>query len=249
MTRTGRSQIPRFYFCVAIKLNNDLSVSGCLTDKVEYLHMKHLIIIGARGAGRNAFNTAVRSFGYGYDFDVKGFLDGKADALDGFSGYPPILSSVEDYCPQQDDVFVCALGEPKWRKYYADIILDKGGEFTTLIDKTVSVGRNAKIGKGCIVRDHAIISCDTSIGDFVYIQPFAVLGHDAVVGDYCHLNTYAFMGGYSKMEPMSTIHTHGTLIPHKKIGAGAIVGAGSVVMTNVKEGTTVVGIPAKRIKY
>lgn len=210
--------------------------------------MKHLIIIGARGAGRQTFLTATRSLGYGYDFDVKGFLDGKSDALDGFDGYPPILSSVENYEPQKDDVFVCALGDPKWRKYYVDIVLQKGGEFISLVDKTARIGQNAKIGKGCVIRDYAVISCDVTIGDFVYIQPFTVIGHDAVVKDYCHLNTYAFMGGFSEMSELSVIHTHGTLLPHKKVGVGATIGAGSVAMTNVKEGATVVGIPAKRIK-
>ena len=211
--------------------------------------MKHLIIIGARGAGRETFLTATKSFGYGYDFDVKGFLDGKADALEGLNGYPPILSGVEDYHIDTDDVFICALGDPKWRKYYADIIIGKGGEFITLIDKTARIGRNVKIGKGCIVRDYAMISCDVTIGDFTYIQPFAVIGHDAVTGSFCHLNTYAFMGGYSTMEDMAVIHTRGTLIPHKRLGKGATIGAGSVAMTNIKSETTVVGIPAKRINY
>lgn len=210
--------------------------------------MKHLIIIGARGAGRETFLTATKSFGYGHEFDVKGFLDGKADALDGLEGYPPILSPVETYQIAENDVFVCALGDPKWRKYYADIILGKGGKFITLIDKTARIGRNANIGNGCIIRDYAMISCDVFIGDFTYIQPFTVIGHDAVVGNYCHLNTYAFMGGYSAMEDMAVIHTRGTLIPHKKMGKESIIGAGSVAMTNVKSGTTVVGIPAKRIK-
>lgn len=210
--------------------------------------MKHLIIIGARGAGRQTFLTATRSLGYGYDFAVKGFLDGKMDALDGFDGYPPILSSVEDYQLQKDDVFICALGDPKWRKFYADIILQKGGEFISLIDKTARIGLNAQIGKGCVIRDYAIVSCDVIVGNFVYIQPFTVIGHDAVVKDYCHLNTYAFMGGFSEMGDLSVIHTHGTLLPHKKMGVGTTIGAGSVAMSNVKDGSTVVGIPAKRIK-
>lgn len=51
-----------------------------------------LIVIGARPFGRETCNYA-REAG----FDVVGFLDDKADALDGFVGYPPIISSVEAY--------------------------------------------------------------------------------------------------------------------------------------------------------
>ena len=246
IVRRAEARCPAFFLCG--QEMSDKRVRGGHSTNVIHKRMKHLIIIGARGAGRETFLTATKSFGYGHDFDVKGFLDGKTDALDGLNGYPPILSNVEDYEPTPDDVFVCALGDPKWRKHYASLILEKGGDFMTLIDKTARIGRNAKIGKGCIIRDYAMISCDVTIGDFTYIQPFVVIGHDASVGNFCHLNTYAFMGGYSSMADMAVIHTRGTLIPHKHLGEDAIIGAGSVAMTHVKNGTTVVGIPAKKLK-
>ncbi len=239
--------MPRFLFVWSVNHFKVSAVGRSADDDIR--RMKNLIIIGARGAGREVYNTALRSKGYKDAFDVKGFLDGKGDALDGYDNYPPILSSVEDYQPEPDDIFVCALGEPKWRKYYASIIIEKGGKFTTLIDPTATIGTNVQIGQGCIVREYAVISCDVTIGDFVYIQPFADMGHDSVVGNYCHLNTRAFMGGYSKMEDMAVIQTHGVLVPHKVVYKGGVIGAGSVAIRNVKAGTTVVGNPAKKIEY
>jgi hypothetical protein len=44
--------------------------------------MKQLIIIGARGFGREVYSLAKRSIGYNEDFVMKGFLDDKLDALD-----------------------------------------------------------------------------------------------------------------------------------------------------------------------
>lgn len=78
--------------------------------------MKKLIIIGARGFGREVFSLATRSIGYNEEFSIKGFLDSKSDVLDEFENYPPIIGSVEDYEIQEDDVFVCALGSVKWKK-------------------------------------------------------------------------------------------------------------------------------------
>ena len=73
--------------------------------------MKNLLIIGARGFGREIYNSALESIGYNDSFIVKGFLDDKVNALDGYDGYPPIVDSVEHYQLAKDDVFICALGE------------------------------------------------------------------------------------------------------------------------------------------
>jgi hypothetical protein len=53
-------------------------------------------IVGARGCGRETFDSIRSISGFGSTIHVKGFLDDKADALDGMRDYPPILSSVED---------------------------------------------------------------------------------------------------------------------------------------------------------
>jgi sugar O-acyltransferase (sialic acid O-acetyltransferase NeuD family) len=207
--------------------------------------MKHLIIIGARGFGREVYVAATESIGYAEEFIIKGFLDDKVDALDGLSGYPPIIDSVENYniCP--NDVFICALGDVTYKKYYSDLILAKGGEFINLIHKGAHISQNARIGIGCIILNYVQLSCDTNIGDFVTMQPFAVIGHDARIGNMCHLNTYAFMGGYSQIGDNVTMHTACILNPHKKVGDGATIGAGAFVIRNVKPACTVYGNPAK----
>ena len=210
--------------------------------------MKHLIIIGAGGAGRETYYTATRTAGFGTDFDVKGFLDDNDNALDQKPSYPPILSSLDGYSIVEDDVVVCAIANPVQRWHAVRAIDERGGTFITLIDHTASIGFNVNIGKGCVIREFVVISPDVTIGSHVYIQPYTDIGHDAVVGDCCLLNTRAFMGGHSRMERLSTIHTHGALMPMKTVGEGGTVGAGSVAIRNVKSGVTVVGVPARELK-
>lgn len=209
--------------------------------------MKHLIIIGARGFGREVYCSACESVGYGVEFDIKGYLDDKADALDGYNDYPPILGAVETYAIEPDDVFVCALGEVKWKKHYSQLILDKGGEFITLIHKTAYVGKNTTIGKGCLLLAGCRLHCDVTVGNYVTIQPYAILGHDVTVADWCLINAFADCGGFSRMEEGATLHTTSFLLPKKKMGAYSTLGAGSVAVRNVKEGTVVLGVPAKEL--
>ena len=211
--------------------------------------MKQLLIIGARGWGREIYNMLPHCKGYGTDYVVKGFLDDKADALDGMMGYPPIIDSVEHYEPQEDDVFTCALGDAHWKKHYAEIVLKKGGSFINIIHCTATYERNTSIGKGCILCKNVGISCDISIGDFVTFQDHSCVGHDVKIGDYCHLGTRSFMGGGAVLGNVTTIQTNSIVLPHVIVGKGCMVGAGAVVIKKVKDGDTVYGNPAKVLKY
>lgn len=211
--------------------------------------MKHLLIIGARGWGREVYDIALACIEAGLALDVKGFLDGKTNALDGYPNYPPILSSVEDYEIQENDVFICALGNPKWKRYYAQIILDKGGEFISLVHPTAIVGNNAKIGKGCVVGAYANYSCDTVLGNFVTLSIKAGIGHDTIIGDYTHIGGLTNISGFVKIGNMVTIHPCCNILPHKKIGNDAIIGTGSVVLNNVKAESTVFGNPAIKVTF
>lgn len=213
--------------------------------------MKHLLIVGARGWGREVYAAFCRTEDYlNGSIDVKGFLDSKSDALDGLKGvYPPIICSPDDYLVQPDDVFFIAMGDPLWRKHYAEIIEQKGGEFHTIVCRNAYVVPNATIGKGSYVAGWTIVSDNVVLGAHSVIHSFCTIGHDARLGNYATLEAYSFLGGYAEMGECSIMHVRSTLIRHKKIGDGVSVGASSVVMRNVKDGLHVFGNPAKKIDF
>lgn len=213
--------------------------------------MKHLIIIGARGFGREIYRTFINTNPYiSKEIDVKGFLDDKADALDGLKGeWPPIIGAVETYNIQEDDVFFCALGDSHWRKHYAELISGKGGKFINIIHKTALVSPVASMGEGCIIGAYTNVSPNVTIGNHVMIQSFDDLGHDSQVGDYASIESYVFLGGYAKVGELATMHTKSSIIPHKSVGKECVVGFGSVVMRNFKDGVHVFGNPATKLDY
>lgn len=209
--------------------------------------MKHLYIIGARGCGREVYSLFTQCKDTMGDIECIGFLDDKKDALADFNGYPPIISSVENYQPRKDDVFICALGDPKWIKHYTQIIENKGGEFISLISPQAFIGKNSVIGKGCVIYRWSVISSDVEIGNHVYIGVFCDLGHDVKIGNCCHVGPYSFLGGGVELNEDVTVHPRVNILPHKKVCKGAILGASSVVIKNVPANTTVFGIPARKI--
>jgi sugar O-acyltransferase (sialic acid O-acetyltransferase NeuD family) len=211
--------------------------------------MKELLIIGARGFGREVFSFAKHTIGYGEQFIIKGFLDDDSTALNNFSNYPQIISSVEEYEIQPNDVFICALGSVQWKKHYAELISRKGGEFINLISKNVMINENSKIGLGCILLGSITISNDVIVEDFVTVHSYVTFGHDVKIGKYVNIGAYCFFGGFSIIEDEVAVHVRATVLDRLRIGKKATVGAGSVVIRNVKGSTTVFGNPAKKIEF
>jgi sugar O-acyltransferase (sialic acid O-acetyltransferase NeuD family) len=213
--------------------------------------MKQLLIIGARGWGREVYQAIKQTPEVlNGEMEIKGFLDSKYDAFDGLRGYfPPIICSPEDYIIQPDDIFFVAMGDPHWRKHYAEMIEAKGGHFYSYLSPNADIIETASIGAGSFIGRWTIVSDNVTLGKHVIMHAFSVIGHDAVVKDYGTLLNAAFMGGYSEIGECSEMNPKSMIIPHKKIGDNVVVGAASVVMRNVKDGDSVFGNPAIKLKY
>jgi sugar O-acyltransferase (sialic acid O-acetyltransferase NeuD family) len=209
--------------------------------------MKNLIIIGARGFGREIYKIATQTKEYNTHCNIKGFLDDKKDTLDEFKGYPSILSSVEDYEVQENDLFICALGDIKFKKKYINLILGKGGKFTNIIHPTSIINMNVKLGIGIIICPFTYISNDVTIGNFVTIQTHSAIGHDVKIGEYCQINALTFLGGYSQIKEGVTMNPSSGLSPKGIIEENTIVGINSTVLKYTKPNCTVHGNPAKEI--
>lgn len=213
--------------------------------------MKQLLIIGARGWGREVYQAIRDSKDVKQgELVIKGFLDSKSDAFDGLRGvYPPIICSPEDYVVEPEDVFFVAMGDPHWRKHYAEIIEEKGGHFYTYISQDAYVIDTAVIGEGSFIPRWSSVSDNVTLGKHVVLHAFTVIGHDSIVKDYGTLLNATFIGGYCEVGECSQMSPKSMIIPHKKIGNNVVVGAGSVVMRNVKDNMSVFGSPAIKIEF
>ncbi len=209
--------------------------------------MKKLVIIGAGGMGRSVYCIAKGCIGYGTEFVVKGFIDDDLSQLDNFEGYPPMLGTIDDYVIEEDDVFVCSIGDTKTKKLLCEKLKARGAKFQTLIHKTAIVRQNAKIGDGCIIADFASVGADCTIGENSLVQAFAIAAHDCKIGNYVRVDTHATCVGGVVIEDTATIHTSAVVSHNVVVGEGATVAALSFVIKKVKPGITVYGNPAKTL--
>ena len=210
--------------------------------------MKHLVIIGAGGMGREVFHLATECAGYGRDYDIKGFLDDNPNALENFSyNYPPVISSVKDYPIQEGDVFACSLGAVQLKAKMVGLIEAKGGIFINLIHPDANINKTAQIGHGVLAFHDVHVGSETIIGNHVMLQSYAAIGHDVTIGDFTRIDPKASVVGGVRVGNRVTLHSMSVLNHNVVVGDDAVVGALSFVIRKVRPSITVFGIPAKEL--
>lgn len=208
--------------------------------------MKNLVIIGAGGMGRTLFDMAHGAIGYGTDFIIKGFIDDNQQALNGYNHYPSIISDIKSYLPFEDDLFICSMGGSV-RKECMQRIIDKGGEFFTMIHKTARIGTNVVLGKGNLIGAFTTIAADAVIGNYNFIQSYTIIGHDVKIGDWNRIDSHVMCIGGIVIQNEVMIHTSAVLNHNVVVESNSHIGACSFVTRRVEQGTTVFGNPARRL--
>lgn len=112
----------------------------------------------------------------------------------------------------------------------SNIAIDVTIEEGTVVMANACINSNAKIGKNCIINTGAIIEHDNIIEDYVHVSPNATLCGTVKIGKYTHIGAG------------TTIKNNSTVIDN------CIIGAGAVVLKNIEEKGTYVGVPVRKIK-
>ncbi len=209
--------------------------------------MVNLVIIGAGGMGRTIFDMAQENKGLGKVFVIKGFIDDNLNALDGFLNYPPVIGTIQGYEVEPNDAFVCSIGGTS-RRTCMEKIINKGGEFLTLIHPSSRIGTNVHIGRGCYIGAYTIVAADAYIDDYNFIQSHTVIGHDVRIGKWNRIDSFVFFVGGTSMGEGCMVHTRAMVNHNVVIGNNAQIGACSLVLNNVEDNVSVFGVPARRIK-
>lgn len=205
---------------------------------------KNLVIVGAGDLGREVLVWAEQAIAAGTPWRIKGFLDSRQQILGPYDCGAPLLDSPEQYRPDSDDLFLCAIGDPASKRKYAELMEAKGAVFATLIHPTALVGKRVEIGAGSIVCPFTQLSCDIRIGRHVMVGTHSSVAHDTEVGDFSQISGGCQLNGHVNVAENVFLGSSATLLPKCRIGEGAFVGAGSVVLRRVKAHTKVFGNPA-----
>ena len=169
-----------------------------------------------------------------------------------FAGY---LDEVRENCDSSKNIFpigsfkpnavVVAIGDPKLKARLRDRFGD--AYFPALIHERAIV-TDAQIGRGSIIFPNVTLTANNVIGSFCTIYQNCSVSHDTVIGGYCNITPGVDIAGRCKIGSHVYLGIGSSISNNISICDYAIVGAGAVVVDDITEPGTYVGVPARKIK-
>lgn len=212
--------------------------------------LKKIVLIGAGGFGKEVARIIERINEKEETYELLGFLDDAPYFNENttINGYP-WLGPSSWILDHRDEVLCnCTIGNAQTKAAIQKRLSAQGVRFESIIAPTAGIAPYSSIGAGCVFYSNVGISVNCKIGDGVLLNDSVKVGHDTVIGDYTAVMPSTGISGSCVIGNQVNIGGHAFIIPGKKVGDGARIAAGSVVFSNVKAGTTVLGNPAKRMK-
>lgn len=177
-------------------------------------------------------------------YNVLGFISDVPKPFGTITSPKPILDTISGHQCVTGAVYALAIRDPRRKEKAVILLKPKAAQFETLIAPWTLLPSNYTVGDGCIIGNYCLKN-HSVIGNFVIMD--SVMCETIAVGDYSTIcpfvnTTNAIIGN------RVYIGSHAVLMKHITIGDDAVIYPGSVVLTNVKPGSEISGVPAKRVK-
>ena len=203
---------------------------------------KKLLIIGASGHGKVVADIAMKMD----KWEKIAFLDDNNNI--GNTMGIKIIGNTDlafKYLPECD-IFV-GIGNNDIRQMFQEKLEAAGASIPVLIHPKAIIGENVQIGKGSVIMAGVVINCCTRIGKGCIINTGSTIDHDNFIDDFVHISPGVHLAGTVKVGKKSWIGIGSSVINNIFITDECLIGAGAVVVNNLMNSGTYIGIPAKEI--
>lgn len=211
--------------------------------------MKKILIMGAGGQGRevrwliqgiNALTPRYEILGYAVsDLSKVGAHDSRGEIVGDYRWLEANRSRI--------DAVAIGIGSPAARLKVAQEVreLVPKIEFPALIHPTAILDHaTANIEEGVLVCAGVVATVNITLKAFSLCNFGCTLGHEATIGRGSVVNPGANVNGGVVVGDGVLVGTGAQILQYLTIGDGATVGAGAVVIEDVPDRVTVVGVPA-----
>lgn len=123
-----------------------------------------------------------------------------------------------------------------------------GAKIPILIHPNAIIGNEVEIGSGSVIMAGAIINSSTSVGRGCIINTGSSVDHDDQIEDFVHISPSAHLVGNVRVGKKSWLGIGSIVSNNLTITSRCKIGAGAVVVNDINEIGTYIGIPVKKIK-
>ena len=208
--------------------------------------MNNIVIIGASGFGREVAWLIENSD----NWNVIGFVDDNKDLENKSVNDYPVLGTIDFLLNVNEKTnVVVAIGNPRIRKKIVERLQSNTNiSFPNIVDKDVIIDKTVMLGFGNIICKGNILTTNIEIGNFNHINLNCTVGHDVQFNDYITVYPGVNISGNVIINDCVEVGTGTKIIQGKKIVKETVIGAGSVVVKDIIENGTYIGVPAKQMK-
>ncbi|MAT81273.1 MAG: acetyltransferase [Phycisphaerae bacterium] len=201
-----------------------------------------LLIIGAGGNGRVIADLADRTGQWSHI----AFLD---DALRIVKEGCPweIIGKCGDFSDHVSSFThgVVAFGDNELRSHWLSHVQESDLQMPVIIAPSAEVSMRADLGPGTIVMPQAAVNIGARTGPGCIINTGSSIDHDCLLGESVHIAPGAHVGGDVAIGDRSWIGIGAAIRHGITIGMDVMIGAGAAVVSDLPDGCTAMGVPAR----
>ena len=123
---------------------------------------------------------------------------------------------------------------------------DKGYKPASYISPHAFVWRNVKVGEHAFIFENNVVQPFVTIGDNVVLWSGNHIGHHSTIGNNCFVSSHVVVSGFCEIGEACFMGVNSTVSNNTKIGRNCVVGASALVLSDVADNQTVVGIWKKK---
>jgi len=198
--------------------------------------MSHLTLIGAGGHGKVVADVAQAC-----GFEDLVFIDQDWPNRKQ-NGRWPIIGTTENMAKGKS---FCTIGQNAIReKVFQEFCQD---DSPVLVHPSAVVSPSASLGAGTVVVAGVIVNADAIVGRGVILNTGSSVDHDCTIADFAHISPGARLAGGVRVGARSWIGIGAVVKEGISIGKDVVVAAGAAVISDVKDGVRIGGVPARKL--